>query len=120
MIEGSGSIPLTNESGSATLKSMLSCVFAGEAVQGHQAEGEEQGGRPELSQKENGNYRGAPEPGTVPIYRESANMTILGYSCGLQSSLFTENHRFTVKALIFCLERSIKKVQAIKVGKILT
>ncbi len=39
-------------------------MLAGEAVQGHQAEGEEQGGRPELSQKENGDYRGAPEPGT--------------------------------------------------------
>jgi hypothetical protein len=64
MTEGSGSISLTNGSGSATLKSMLSCIFAGEAVQGHQAEGEEQGGRPELSQKENGDYRGAAEPGT--------------------------------------------------------
>jgi hypothetical protein len=29
------------------------------------------------------------------------NMTILGYSCGLQSSLYTKNHRFTLKALIF-------------------
>jgi hypothetical protein len=38
-------------------------MFAGEAVQGHQAEGEEQGGGPELSPKENGDYRGAPEPG---------------------------------------------------------
>jgi hypothetical protein len=28
-------------------------------------------------------------------------MTILGYSCGLQSSLYTKNHRFTLKALIF-------------------
>ncbi len=49
---------------SGILKSMLSCMFAGEAVQGHQAEGEEQGGGPELPQKENGDYRGAPEPGT--------------------------------------------------------
>jgi hypothetical protein len=45
-------------------------MLAGEAVQGHQAEGEEQGGRPELSQKENGNYRGAPEPGIVIVSRE--------------------------------------------------
>jgi hypothetical protein len=52
---------------------------------------------------------------------DSANMTILGYSCGLQSSLFTKNHHFTLKALIFCIKSlSIKKVQAIKVAKILT
>jgi hypothetical protein len=48
-------------------------------------------------------------------------MAILGYSCGLQSSLYTKNHRFTLKALIFGIESlSIKKVQAIKVAKILT
>jgi hypothetical protein len=41
---------------------------------------------------------------------ESANTTILGYSCGLQSSLYTKNHCFTFKALIFCIESlSIKK-----------
>jgi hypothetical protein len=52
---------------------------------------------------------------------ESANMTILAYSCGLQSSLYTKNHRFTFKALIFCIESlSIKKEQALKLAKILT
>ncbi len=39
-------------------------MLAGEAVQGHQAEGKEQGGGPKLPQKENGDYRGAAEPGT--------------------------------------------------------
>ncbi len=34
--------------------------------------------------------------------KKDQNMTILGYSCGLQSSLCTKNHRFTLKSLIFC------------------
>jgi hypothetical protein len=34
--------------------------------------------------------------------KKDQNMTILGYSWGLQSSLYTKNHRFTLKALIFC------------------
>jgi hypothetical protein len=34
--------------------------------------------------------------------KKGQNMTILGFSCGLQSSLYTKNHRFTLKALIFC------------------
>jgi hypothetical protein len=29
-------------------------------------------------------------------------MLILGYSCGLQSSLYTKNHHFTLQALIYC------------------
>jgi hypothetical protein len=42
--------------------------------------------------------------------RELANMTILGYSCGVQLSHYTKNHCFTFKALIFCIESlSIKK-----------
>ncbi len=53
--------------------------------------------------------------------RESPNMTILGYSCGLQSSLYTKNHHYTCKVLIFYIKSlSIKKDQAIKVAKILT
>jgi hypothetical protein len=34
--------------------------------------------------------------------KKGQNMTILGYSCSLQSSLYTKNHRFTFKSLIFC------------------
>jgi hypothetical protein len=34
--------------------------------------------------------------------KKDQNMTILGYSCGPQSSLYTKNHRFTLKLLIFC------------------
>jgi hypothetical protein len=34
--------------------------------------------------------------------KKDQNMTILGYSCCLQSSLYAKNHRFTLKALIFC------------------
>jgi hypothetical protein len=34
--------------------------------------------------------------------KKDQNMTILGYSCGLQASLYTKNHRFTLKLLIFC------------------
>ncbi len=34
--------------------------------------------------------------------KKDQNMTILGYFCGLQSLLYTKNHRFTLKALIFC------------------
>jgi hypothetical protein len=36
---------------------------------------------------------------------ELAKITILSYSCGLQSSLNTKNHRFTLKALISCIEK---------------
>jgi hypothetical protein len=36
------------------------------------------------------------------ICEKDQNMTILGYSYGLQSSLYTKNYRFTLKALIFC------------------
>ncbi len=35
--------------------------------------------------------------------KKDQNMTILGFSCGLQSSLYTKNHRFTFKALIECI-----------------
>jgi hypothetical protein len=38
--------------------------------------------------------------------KKDQNMTILGYSCGLQSSLYAKNHRFTLKALNFCPKRS--------------
>jgi hypothetical protein len=34
--------------------------------------------------------------------KKDQNMTILGYSCSLQSSLYTKSHRFTLKSLIFC------------------
>jgi hypothetical protein len=34
--------------------------------------------------------------------KKDQNMTILGYSCCLQSSLYAKNHCFTFKALIFC------------------
>jgi hypothetical protein len=58
-------------------------------------------------------------------------MTILGYSCGLQSSLYKKNHRFTFKALFFWPKTSVefigslsikakKAIKAIKVAKILT
>jgi hypothetical protein len=36
------------------------------------------------------------------IREKGQNMTILGYSCSLQSSLYTKSHRFTLKSLIFC------------------
>jgi hypothetical protein len=36
-------------------------------------------------------------------------MTILGYSCCLQSLLYTKIHCFTFKALIFCIESLSKK-----------
>jgi hypothetical protein len=39
---------------------------------------------------------------------ELANKTILGYSCGLQSSLYTKNQRFTFKALIFGPKKSVE------------
>ena len=40
---------------------------------------------------------------SLPKYaKKDQNMTILGYSCRLQSSLYTKNHRFTLKSLIFC------------------
>jgi hypothetical protein len=35
------------------------------------------------------------------------NMTILGYSCGLQSSLYTKSHRFTLKSMFFAQKRSL-------------
>ncbi len=41
----------------------------------------------------------------TPRLGESANMTILGYSCSLQSLLYTKNYRFTFKALIFAQKR---------------
>ncbi len=45
-------------------------------------------------------------------------MRILGYSCGLQSSLYTKNHRFTFNALIFCIEKFIdKKVDIDKISE---
>jgi hypothetical protein len=45
-------------------------------------------------------------------------MTILGYSCGLQSSLYTKNHCFTFKALIFCIKSlSIKKGASDKISE---
>jgi hypothetical protein len=52
-------------------------------------------------------------------------MTILGYSYGLQSSLYTKNHLFTFKALNFCPKTSVEFIErlsitAIKVAKILT
>jgi hypothetical protein len=34
--------------------------------------------------------------------KKDQNMTILSFSCGLQSSLYAKNHHFTLKALIFC------------------
>ncbi len=64
------------------------------------------------------NRKTTPRLGDSATWRvgESANMTILGYSCGLQSSLYTKNHLYTFKALIFCIESlSLKKVQAIKI-----
>jgi hypothetical protein len=35
------------------------------------------------------------------IREKDQNMTIFGYSCGLQSSLYTKKHCFTLKVLIF-------------------
>jgi hypothetical protein len=36
--------------------------------------------------------------------KKDLNMTIFGYSCGLQSSLYTKNHRFTfVQNRLLCL-----------------
>jgi hypothetical protein len=34
--------------------------------------------------------------------KKGQNMTILGFSCSLQSSFYAKNHRFTLKSLIFC------------------
>jgi hypothetical protein len=38
------------------------------------------------------------------------NMTILGYFCGLQSSIYTKYHCFTLKSLIFCPKTIAKLV----------
>ncbi len=40
---------------------------------------------------------------------ESVNMTVLDYSCGLQSLPYTKNHHFTFKALIFLHQKFIYK-----------
>jgi hypothetical protein len=34
--------------------------------------------------------------------KKGQNMTILGFSCSLQSTFYTKNHCFTLKSLIFC------------------
>jgi hypothetical protein len=59
---------------------------------------------------DNRNRKTTPRLGGSPTRQvsESANKTILGYSCGLQSSLYAKNHRFTFKALIFCPKTSIE------------
>jgi hypothetical protein len=40
--------------------------------------------------------------------KKGQNMTILGFSCGLQSSLYRKNHRFTLKALFFAQKRLLR------------
>jgi hypothetical protein len=40
--------------------------------------------------------------------KKGQNMTILGFSCGLQSSLYMKNHCFTLKALIFAQKQLLR------------
>jgi hypothetical protein len=42
--------------------------------------------------------------------KKDQNMTILDYSCGLQSSLYTKNHCFTLRALIFCPKKRLLRL----------
>ncbi len=69
---------------------------------------------------DNRNRKTTPRLGesAAPWLGESGNMTILGYSCGLKSSLYTKNHRFTFKALIFCPKTSVEFIESLSIKAI--
>jgi hypothetical protein len=67
--------------------------------------------------------------------KKDQNMTILGYSCGLQSSLYAKKSSLYIQSVVFCPKTiatfvfeplnlsknlSIKKLASIKLAKILT
>jgi hypothetical protein len=87
-------------------------LATGRQATGRQATGRQASGRQATGIQATGRQatRQATRRQATPRLGESTNMTILGYSCGLQSSLYTKNHCFTFKVLIFCIKSlSIKK-----------